>query len=118
MADMLGALRKVHVFTHGLDAEQFAADERTQYAVIALLEIVGEAAGKVSAPVRATYTDVAWRSLVGMRNHLIHGYNEVDLGVVWTAVTREVPSLTAALERALATWTAPAPPTPSSGGSL
>jgi uncharacterized protein with HEPN domain len=95
-----------------------AADERTQYAVIALLEIVGEAAGKVSAPVRATYPDVAWRSLVGMRNHLIHGYNAVDLGVVWTAVTREVPSWTVALERVLAAWTAPEPPTPSSGGSL
>ena len=86
----------------GLDAVQCAEDDRTQYAVIALLEIVGEAAGKVSVTERQASPTIPWRALIGMRNHLIHGYNTVDLDVVWTAITQELPPLIAALTARLA----------------
>lgn len=97
LTDMLWAGKKVKQFTTDMTRAEFDDDERTQYAVIALLEIVGEAAHHIDRTVRERYPQVPWRSLIGMRNHLIHGYNAVDLDIVWTAITQEIPQLIALL---------------------
>ena len=63
-------------------------DEVTQAAVTRWLEIIGEAAGAVSAELRVDYPEVPWRDLVGMRNILVHAYRRVNLNLVWRAVER------------------------------
>jgi len=60
----------------------------TQAAVTRWIEIIGEAAGAVSAELRVDYPEVPWRDLVGMRNILVHAYRRVNLNLVWRAVER------------------------------
>ncbi len=63
-------------------------DEVTQAAVTRWIEIIGEAAGAVSAELRVDYPEVPWRDLVGMRNILVHAYRRVNLNLEWRAVER------------------------------
>ena len=66
------------------------------------VEIIGEAASKVSAACQARYTDIPWPEIIGMRNRLIHAYFEIDLDIVWHTVTEELPPLVWELKEALA----------------
>ena len=78
--------------------ERFEADPVLQAAAQRWLEIIGEAAARLSDAFKAEHPDVAWRDLVGMRNILAHGYFHVDSDVMWTAIIRDVPKLRNALE--------------------
>ncbi len=62
-------------------------------ALVHLLEIIGEAANKVTPDFRAKYSQIPWKSIVEMRNRLIHGYYDIDLDIVWKTVTNEIPPL-------------------------
>jgi uncharacterized protein with HEPN domain len=77
-------------------------DKIRQYAVIRAVEVVGEAASRVSAETRAAYPDVPWREAIGMRNILIHAYAKIDLQTVAGVVRRDFPRLVETLERVLA----------------
>jgi len=79
-------------------------------AIIRTLEIIGEAASRVSTKTRETYPQIAWRQIIGMRNYLIHAYMNVDLNVVWDTATHSVPELVEQLEK-----TIPPEPPESSG---
>ena len=81
----------------GRDRDRFEADPVVQAAAQRWLEIIGEAAARLTEEFKAEHPDVAWRDLVGMRNILAHGYFHVDRDVMWTAVTRDVPKLRSAL---------------------
>lgn len=61
--------------------------------------MIGEAAAHVTDELRSRYPDVPWKDIVGMRNRLIHNYFEVDLSLLWTTVTDDLPELIALLER-------------------
>ena len=73
-------------FTATLDYDGFAADERTIYATVRALEIVGEAAKRVPDEVRSLDPTIPWRKMAGMRDVIIHRYDEVDLLQVWGVV--------------------------------
>jgi uncharacterized protein with HEPN domain len=77
----------------GLSYEQFAANETLQRAFVRSLEVIGEAAKKVSADFREQYPEVEWRGMAAMRDRLIHDYFGVDLELVWDVVQRRVPEL-------------------------
>jgi uncharacterized protein with HEPN domain len=79
LLDMLIAARDARAFTEGLDETAFVASRLHQNAVIRSLEIIGEAAGKVSPAFRETQSAIPWREITGMRHRLIHGYAEVRL---------------------------------------
>jgi len=72
-------------------------DKRTQYAVIRAVEVLGEAASKVTAATRAALPDLPWREAIGTRNVLIHGYHQLDLGLVVRTVREHLPPLVARL---------------------
>ena len=84
----------------GEDHGRFEADPVVQAAAQRWLEIIGEAAARLSDDFKAEHPDVAWLDLVGMRNILAHGYFHVDSDVMWTAITGDVPKLRSALEPA------------------
>ncbi len=75
----------------------FMSETMRQDAVIRNLEILGEAAGRLSAELRATHDEVPWSSLVAHRNVLIHDYRRLVLGLVWRVVTEDIEPLRAAV---------------------
>jgi uncharacterized protein with HEPN domain len=98
LLDMLIAARDAVSFLRGLSAEQFRASRVHQLAVVKAVEIVGEAAARVSEPIRAAHPEIPWREIMGMRHRLVHGYFEVDLDKVWQTVQNDLPPLIANLE--------------------
>lgn len=66
-----------------------------------LIEIVGEAANRLSDEVRSQHSEIPWPQIIGMRNRIVHAYDEVDLDLLWDTVTLELPPLIAQLERLL-----------------
>lgn len=84
-----------------MDYLAFAANRRTNLAVVRALEIIGEAARHIPARVRRRHPQVAWQDMVAMRNKLIHEYFGVDLEVLWHTVQEDLPPLRDAIGRVL-----------------
>ena len=99
LLDILQAARLAVQYLHQATLEAFLDDVRLQDSVIRRLEIVGEAARRVSEPARLTHSHLPWREMIGMRNIVIHEYDNVDLTIVWDAVKKDLPPLIEALEQ-------------------
>ena len=99
LLDMLVAARKAVTFAAGLTYEQFERSDLHQNAIFKVLEIVGEAASRISANTQAARPEIPWQEIVGLRNRVVHVYFEIDLGLVWQIVREDVPALIAQLER-------------------
>lgn len=98
---MIDAAETAQHFLASRRREDLDTDRMLLFALVRAIEIIGEAATKVSAETRAAVADVPWSNIVGMRHHLIHGYQHVNAGIVWNTVTRELPPVLAALRKAL-----------------
>lgn len=100
LAHIRDALTRIAEYT--VDGrEQFFADSRTQDAVIRNLEIVGEAAKRLSERAKSSAGDVPWKAIAAMRDKLIHEYFGTDLAIVWRVVERDVPALRKAVSTLL-----------------
>ena len=97
LQDIIEAMAKAEAFVEGLDLHAFRNDEKTLFAVIRALEIVGEAAKKVPLPLRRRFASIPWKNLAGMRDKLIHDYVGVSVEVVWRTVREDIPSVRPAL---------------------
>ena len=93
VADIQEAVSSILVFTDSMTWEQFAADRKTQYAVVRAFEILGEAAKKVPMSVRKRHAGVPWKQMAGMRDKLIHEYFGVNFQIVWEIATNDLPLL-------------------------
>ncbi|MBN2272058.1 MAG: DUF86 domain-containing protein [Sedimentisphaerales bacterium] len=91
--DMLDAARTVEELISGQDFAQYSNDRRTQLAVERSLEIIGEAAGRVSTSFRNAHPEIPWRQIIGQRNVLIHEYGEIKQERIWKVVRENVPQL-------------------------
>lgn len=81
----------------GRDRSDLDTDRLLALALVRLLEIVGEAAARVPADEQARRSGVPWPAIVGLRNRLIHGYDNVDYDIVWQIVTTDLPTLASEL---------------------
>ena len=100
--DMLDASRQVIGFSAGLTAEELQADRRTAYAVERALEIIGEAARRVSEETRSVHPEIPWSGIIGFRHVLAHEYGAIDYQRLFTVVRQGVPALIDSLEGILA----------------
>ena len=82
--------------------DQFADHWRLRLAILKSVEIIGEAAGRLGPEFEAAHPDIRWRKIQGMRNRLVHGYDEVIDAVVWQTVTEDLPMLLLQVEKILA----------------
>jgi len=93
LEDIRDAAAKAHQFVEGMTYATFADDEKTVFAVIRALEIIGEATKRIPDSVRERHPTVPWRLMAGTRDKLIHDYINVNLRIVWRTVQEEVPAV-------------------------
>ena len=98
LIDILEAARLAIGYVAGQSKGDFLENTQCQDAVIRRLEVVGEAARRISEQMRATYPQLPWNAMIGMRNVMIHEYDDIDLSIVWDTVQVDLPTLVARLE--------------------
>ncbi|MEZ4672335.1 MAG: HepT-like ribonuclease domain-containing protein [Anaerolineae bacterium] len=90
---MLDETQKVQHFVDGRQRIDLDANEMLAYAVIRAIELIGEAAARVTDETRNQYPQIPWKNIIGMRNRIIHDYNNVNLDIVWQVANRNLPEL-------------------------
>ncbi len=101
LADIVEAANKALHFIQGMDFARFEADDKTVYAVIRALEVIGEATKNIPRSEQQKYPRVPWRRMAAMRDKLIHGYFGVNLRRVFDTVREELPPIRDAVESIL-----------------
>lgn len=100
LLDMLEAIRKIEQYAHD---ESFTSpqDELVEVWMVHHLQIIGEAASRISDDLRKKHPEVSWGGMIGMRHVLVHGYFETDKDIVWKAVEQDLPKLKTQIEKML-----------------
>jgi uncharacterized protein with HEPN domain len=98
---MLDAARTAAAFARDHTAADLSPGDLRTLGLIRLVEIIGEAARHVSLASRSHAPEIPWQQIVGTRNRLVHGYFDVDLDILWSVLTEDLPPLIGALERLL-----------------
>jgi uncharacterized protein with HEPN domain len=103
-------VRLRHMLDHAVEALQMSqaktradldSNRQLNLSLVRLLEVVGEAAARVSSQTQCAHPDVPWPDIVGLRNRLIHGFDEVDFNILWDVIRKDLPSLIAQLRTIL-----------------
>jgi uncharacterized protein with HEPN domain len=99
--DIIENMDRAEAFTKDFEIDMFSIDEKTQYAVVRCIEIIGEAAKQVPEHIRQKYPEIPWRDMAGMRDKVIHFYFGVNAQKVWLVVKEDIPRLKPRLKAAL-----------------
>jgi uncharacterized protein with HEPN domain len=99
LGHMLDTARKAFDKTRGKSRLDYDGDENLRLALVHLIQIIGEAARRVSPEGRTSHPEIPWSDIMGMRHKVVHDYLDVDEDIVWEVVTSDLPSLVSALER-------------------
>jgi uncharacterized protein with HEPN domain len=99
---MMDHAREALALTQGKTRADLDSDRLLELALIRLLEVVGEAASRVPDEECALYPEIPWPQIIGLRNRLIHGYDAVDLDILWQIIQVDLPPLVSVLETILA----------------
>jgi uncharacterized protein with HEPN domain len=97
--DIIDALDKLMNFVDGMSYDEFKHDDKTVFAVVRALEIIGEAVKNIPDKVRERYPEIPWKDMAGMRDKLLHSYFGLRLERVWATVQEEIPPLKPLFER-------------------
>lgn len=109
VSQMLSHAEEAVFFCSGRVRTDLDTDRLLNLALVRLLEIVGEAASRVSAAVQSSHTSIPWPQIVGLRNRLIHGYDAVDFDILWDILQIDLPPLIAELRAILTATTSGGP---------
>ena len=101
MRHMLDACRKALLFTENKSRSDLDSDEKLALALVRIVEIIGEAASKITPDVQQQFSSIPWREITGTRNRLIHGYDQVNLDILWRIVADDLPPLVGVLDAAI-----------------
>jgi uncharacterized protein with HEPN domain len=103
LRQMLTYAREVVEIVEGKTRSDLDQDRLLNLALTRLVEIIGEAANRVPEDVQSKYPELPWLEMIGARNRLIHGYDNVDFDILWVIVKQDLPGLIVQLEKILET---------------
>ncbi|MGH7968278.1 MAG: HepT-like ribonuclease domain-containing protein [Limisphaerales bacterium] len=106
----MDSARAIRSYLAGVSREQFEANSEKQDAVIRRYAVMGEAARHLSPAILKALGDLPWRQITGMRNILVHDYDDVDEATLWDTAQNDLPALILRLEAHLAQEPPPGPP--------
>jgi uncharacterized protein with HEPN domain len=106
LAEMIEAAERAAELARGVTVDQLQADRQRREALLWNFTVLGEARAQLSDEVKERFPDIPWRQSARPRNRIVHGYWSIDMEVVHTTATDQLPSFTASLREALATLTA------------
>lgn len=98
LLDLARSARLIIEFQQGIDKPALATDIKTQSAMLYHFLILGEAVKRLSPEFRLTHPEIPWSSIAGMRDRLIHDYDEIDLEQVWDTSQTDVPNFLAMIK--------------------
>ncbi len=101
LGHMCDTAQKALHFSQGKSRADLDQDELLRLALVRLLEIIGEAASRVSQGTRDRFPAIPWPNIVGMRNRLVHGYDQIDLEILWQTLIQDLRSMIDELRKAL-----------------
>ncbi len=101
--DMLDAAEAIMVFVSNRTFHDYQRDRMLRNAVERNMEIIGEAANRISDSFQKSHSEIPWKSIIGQRNILIHEYGEIKNERIWAVVTKRIPELIQFLEPLLPT---------------
>jgi uncharacterized protein with HEPN domain len=90
---MLEAAKEAVEFATGNSRKDLDVDRKLSLAIIKSIEIIGEAASKISETFKAENDNIPWRDIISMRNRLSHGYFDVNLDIVWETLQTDIPDI-------------------------
>ena len=90
---ILDAISEIESYTRQVGFDDFVANSMMRFASIKQLEIIGEAANSLTDEFKRRFSNIEWRSIVGLRNILVHHYFGIDENVVWDIIQKDVPEL-------------------------
>ncbi len=93
LVDMLIYAEEAVVLSSATSLNDLIEDRMMQLALQKLIEIVGEAANRVSEETQQCYQEVPWPQIIGLRNRLVHGYDDVNLDILWKIIQNDLPPL-------------------------
>lgn len=98
LGDMLSHSKEAVELLGGISKDIFVGDRLKQLALTRLVEIVGESANRVTSGTQNRHPEIPWRQIIDTRNRLIHGYDLIDLDILWNTLTVDLPELILLLE--------------------
>ena len=98
---MLDAAREARSFAQGQSRKDLDSNRMLVLALVKDIEIVGEAATRISEDIQHSHPDIPWPDIIGMRHRLIHAYFEINLDILWETVVTDLPPLIASLDNIL-----------------
>lgn len=98
---MLDAAKEAREFAEGKSRDDIENERLLNLSLVRLIEVVGEAANRVSAEGRSRHAGIPWPAIIGMRNRMIHGYDNIDFEILYETINKDLPSLVVELEKIL-----------------
>ena len=98
LVDMLNHAKEAVDLLGEASLDDLIGDRVMQLALRKLVEVVGEAANRVSEEAQQQHTSIAWGEIIGTRNRMVHGYDDVDLSILWDIIKNDLPPLIEQLE--------------------
>lgn len=99
LLDMLQSAELIITYTNQCDKDEFINNIQLQDSVIRRLLVIAEAAKRISEATKETLTNISWKEINGMRNRLVHEYDDINLDIVWDVIQLEIPPIISELKR-------------------
>lgn len=101
LTEMIEAAEQAQTLTNGFTASDLEADRQRRDALLWNFTVLGEAAGQLSEEIKSQFPQVAWQQPARLRNRIVHGYWSIDMGILHTTATEQLPRFAAALRLVL-----------------